>query len=65
MKTIRKVIFLLGVLLVVCSYATIQPMRVGPVSQYGFLQAGKNSAGEGRIYGSVELFLLGERLVQI
>ena len=54
MKTIRKVIFLLGVLLVVCSYATIQPMRVGPVSQYGFLQAGKNSAGEGRIYGSVD-----------
>ena len=26
--------------------------RVGPVSQYGQLQAGKNSAGKGRIYGS-------------
>ncbi len=26
--------------------------RVGPVSQYGQLQAGKNSAGQGRIYGS-------------
>lgn len=26
--------------------------RVGPVSQYGQLQAGKNAAGKGRIYGS-------------
>ena len=26
--------------------------RVGPVSQYGQLQAGKNAAGEGRIYGA-------------
>lgn len=26
--------------------------RVGPVSQYGQLQAGKNGSGEGRIYGS-------------
>lgn len=36
------------------AFATIQPSRVGPVSQYGALQAGKNSAGEGRIYGSVD-----------
>ena len=36
------------------AFATIQPTRVGPVSQYGALQAGKNSAGEGRIYGSVQ-----------
>lgn len=36
------------------SFATIQPTRVGPVSQYGALQAGKNSANEGRIYGSVD-----------
>ena len=28
--------------------------RVGPVSQYGQLQAGKNSQGKGRIYGSCE-----------
>ncbi len=28
--------------------------RVGPVSQYGQLQAGKNSAGQGRIYGSCQ-----------
>lgn len=33
--------------------ATIAPTRVGPVSTYGALQAGKNSAGQGRIYGSV------------
>ena len=26
--------------------------RVGPVSQYGQLQAGKNADGKGRIYGS-------------
>lgn len=26
--------------------------RIGPVSQYGQLQAGKNSSGQGRIYGS-------------
>jgi len=26
--------------------------RIGPVSQYGQLQAGKNAAGKGRIYGS-------------
>jgi endoglucanase len=36
------------------AFATIQPTRVGPVSQYGALQAGKNSAGEGRIYGIVQ-----------
>ncbi|MBR2210676.1 MAG: cellulase family glycosylhydrolase [Fibrobacter sp.] len=28
--------------------------RVGPVSQYGQLLAGKNSAGQGRIYGSCQ-----------
>ena len=40
--------------LAVSAFATIQPTRVGPVSQYGALQAGKNSDGEGRIYGSVD-----------
>lgn len=35
------------------AFATITPTRVGPVSTYGALQAGKNTAGEGRIYGSV------------
>ena len=30
----------------------ITPTRVGPVSQYGQLQAGKNSQNYGRIYGS-------------
>ena len=36
------------------AFATITPKRVGPVSEYGALQAGKNAAGEGRIYGSVK-----------
>ncbi|PWJ71662.1 MULTISPECIES: glycoside hydrolase family 5 protein [unclassified Fibrobacter] len=36
------------------SAQTITPTRVGPVSQYGQLMTGKNSAGEGRIYGSCE-----------
>lgn len=31
---------------------TITPNRIGPVSQYGQLMTGKNSANEGRIYGS-------------
>lgn len=35
------------------AFATIEPTRVGPVSTYGALQAGKTSAGLGRIYGSV------------
>lgn len=34
------------------TFAAPAPTRVGPVSQYGKLIAGKNSAGEGRIYGS-------------
>ena len=33
---------------------TITPNRVGPVSQYGKLMAGKNSQGKGQIYGSCE-----------
>ena len=33
---------------------TITPTRVGPVSQYGQLMTGKNSQGQGRIYGSCE-----------
>lgn len=31
---------------------SIAPTRVGPVSEYGELLAGKNSSNEGRIYGS-------------
>lgn len=34
--------------------ADITPTRVGPVSQYGKLMAGKNAQGKGRIYGSCE-----------
>ncbi|NLB64652.1 MAG: cellulase family glycosylhydrolase [Fibrobacter sp.] len=44
--------FILSLTLV--SYANIAPQRVGPVSQYGELLAGKNSAGKGQIYGSCE-----------
>ena len=36
------------------SAQNITPTRVGPVSQYGQLMTGKNSAGEGRIYGSCQ-----------
>ena len=36
------------------SAQAITPTRVGPVSQYGQLITGKNSAGEGHIYGSCE-----------
>lgn len=36
------------------SAQTIVPSKIGPVSQYGQLMTGKNSAGEGRIYGSCE-----------
>lgn len=34
--------------------ADVTPTRVGPVSQYGKLLAGKNAQGKGRIYGSCE-----------
>ena len=30
----------------------VTPNRIGPVSQYGQLQAGKNASGKGRIYGN-------------
>lgn len=43
----------------------INPTRVGPVSQYGQLQAGTNNAGEGRIYGSCEHFRSSGNEVQV
>ena len=39
-------------LLAVTSAFSITAERVGPVSQYGQLMAGKNSSGKGQIYGS-------------
>ena len=39
-------------LLMVALLAGLSFGRVGPVSQYGQLQAGKNSSGKGQIYGS-------------
>lgn len=51
-----KKMFALGLLAAgLCSMAFAQDVtakRVGPVSQYGQLQAGKNAQGKGRIYGS-------------
>ena len=47
------------------AYAEIAPLRVGPVSQYGQLQAGTNNAGEGRIYGSCEHFRSSGNEVQV
>ena len=41
-----------GFLSISVAAETVAPKRVGPVSQYGQLQAGKNSQNYGRIYGS-------------
>ena len=56
MKKIPKIAFLSSLALC-ASLAVAQditPTRVGPVSQYGQLMTGKNSQGQGRIYGSCE-----------
>lgn len=51
----KKITFIpLTLAAAVCVCAAITPTRVGPVSQYGQLMAGKNSQGKGRIYGSCE-----------
>jgi len=39
------------------------PQRVGPVSQYGQLQAGTNSSGKGQIYGSCKGVTSGNEVV--
>ena len=41
------------------------PKRVGPVSQYGQLQAGKNAQNEGRIYGSCAAYSTSGNEVQV
>ena len=50
----KKLAILLALAMAGLSFAAdiIQPTRVGPVSQYGQLQAGKNSSGKGQIYGA-------------
>ena len=56
MKTL-SISALLASLALSATFATAQditPTRVGPVSQYGQLMTGKNSQGQGRIYGSCE-----------
>ena len=45
-------VFSLGVLAAGLLSTSFAANRVGPVSQYGQLQAGKNSADKGQIYGS-------------
>ena len=47
------------------SSAAVTPTRVGPVSQYGQLQAGKNSDGHGRIYGSCPSYSTSGNEVQV
>ena len=51
--------------LVSLSSAAVTPTRVGPVSQYGQLQAGKNSQGHGRIYGSCPTYSTSGNEVQV
>ena len=56
MKHLSKIV-LLSAIALGSSFALAQnitPTRVGPVSQYGQLMTGKNSQGQGRIYGSCE-----------
>lgn len=43
-------------------FAAISPTRVGPVSQYGQLVAGKNSSGKGQIYGSCDGVVTGKEV---
>ena len=47
------------------SSAAVTPTRVGPVSQYGQLQTGKNSDGHGRIYGSCPTYSTSGNEVQV
>lgn len=41
------------------------PKRVGPVSQYGQLQAGRNALGQGRIYGNCPTYAIPGNEVQV
>lgn len=58
----QKFFFLTLLGLFLCSYAEITPTRVGPVSQYGKLLAGKNSSGKGQIYGSCDSIVTGKEV---
>jgi len=55
----------LGIGLASAQTLTIIPKRVGPVSQYGQLQAGKDNAQNGRIYGSCRHFRSSGHEVQV
>jgi len=45
--------------------ATIQPRRVGPVSQYGEMKTGLNADGHGRIYGSCPAYSKAGNEIQV
>ena len=47
------------------AYADITPLRTGPVSQYGQLQAGQNASGKGRIYGNCAAYSTSGNEVQV
>ncbi|MBO7550455.1 MAG: cellulase family glycosylhydrolase [Fibrobacter sp.] len=55
----------LGMGLASAQTQNITPKRVGPVSQYGQLQAGKDNAQNGRIYGSCRHFRSSGHEVQV
>ena len=55
----------LGIGLASAQTLNITPKRVGPVSQYGQLQAGKDNAQNGRIYGSCRHFRSSGHEVQV
>ena len=52
--TISALLSSLALCATIATAQDITPNRVGPVSQYGQLMTGKNSQGQGRIYGSCE-----------
>ncbi|MCQ2062249.1 MAG: CIA30 family protein, partial [Fibrobacter sp.] len=55
----------LGIGLASAQTQLIKPTRVGPVSQYGQLMAGKNAQNKGRIYGSCAAYSTSGNEVQV
>ena len=64
-NTFLSKIFLSCALLIGLASFSYAAKRVGPVSQYGQLQAGKNAEGEGRIYGSCSAYSTSGHEVQV
>ena len=57
--------FLFGLTFAAAVASSFAANRIGPVSQYGQLQAGKNSAGKGQIYGSCPSYSTSGSEVQV